>query len=289
MKKLNLDSKQKAQLEEEFKNLRTIEEKFNFWLERLKLHYCLWLNKPLEEYKVFQIYPENQLEIEKLNTMSLNQYKERFRMFTPARKILEFEELKSNFYKELEESTNKKNYIEYEIKKIENIVFEKEISKDEFEKELNGFFLFGYKKYYLNNIPPDLQKGIHSIENLLEWYNGYVIAQYHLFLNVKLKKPVEKNQFSHVVQMIILEYLGIGENTKIDRERAEIYAPLINRDVETTRVYFYKLGQEKSIYNLKIVRDYFEKAGLTDKMNRVQEDIESEKAKEKLNEKLRKV
>jgi hypothetical protein len=277
MKKSNLDPEKKVQLEKEFKELGTIEDKFNFWLEKLKLRYCLWLNKPLEEYKVFKIIPENDQEIEKLNTLSLNQYKEIDRMFTPAQKILEFEELKSNFFKKREETANQKNYIEYEIKKIENLVIEKENSKEPFEEELNNFFLFGYKEYYLNNKAPDLKRRVFCIENLLEWFNGYVIAQYHQFLNVSLKKPVEKDQFLHIVQMLILDYLGVGKRIENNSQKAEIYAALIRRDSETTRQYFSKLNDRelaKTAKNLNIILDFFKKAGLPDQIELVKKDIE---------------
>jgi hypothetical protein len=87
-------------------------------------------------------------------------------------------------------------------------------------------------------------------------------------------KKVKKDKFSQIVQMLILDYLGIAKNIEDNTKRAEIFAPLIRRDVETTRQYFSKLNNERTPQNLKIVLDYFEKAGLTDKMKLVQKELD---------------
>jgi hypothetical protein len=87
-------------------------------------------------------------------------------------------------------------------------------------------------------------------------------------------KKVKKEKFSQIVQMLILDYLGIAKKIEDNTKRAEIFAPLIRRDVETTRQYFSKLNNERTSQNLKIVLDFFEKAGLTDKMKLVQKELD---------------
>jgi len=87
-------------------------------------------------------------------------------------------------------------------------------------------------------------------------------------------KKGKKCQFSHIVQMLILDYLGLGENIKNETIKAEIYAPLIGRNIETTRQYFSKLNMERTSKNLEIILNYFKKAGLSEKAKLVQKDID---------------
>jgi hypothetical protein len=153
-------------------------------------------------------------------------------------------------------------------------VIDKGRSNDLLEKSLNDFFLFGYKEYYLNNNTPDFQRALFEVDNLIEWSNGYIIAQYHQFLNLCLKKPVEKVEYSHIVQMLILDYLGIGKGIKSDTEKAKLYAPLLRRDIKSTRVYFSELYEGKNIKNLNIILEFFEKAGFPDQVYLVKKEID---------------
>jgi hypothetical protein len=89
----------------------------------------------------------------------------------------------------------------------------------------------------------------------------------------ELKKEKE-DQFSHIVQMLILDYLGLGIHIDNNSKKAEIYAPLIRRNVETTRQYFSKLNSEKTPQNLTIILNYFKKTGLSEKMELVQKDLD---------------
>lgn len=269
MMHLNLDSEKRSQLGKEFRKLKTIEEKFNFWGEKLKIPYYYWPEISEDEYIEFKIHPENKKDIEEINTLTLNKYKERS-AFSSVRKIFDLEEFKYNFNKGLEESANKKQYIEYEIKKVENLVSEEEKSKD----ILQNFFLFGYKEYYLNNNTPDFKRAIYELDSLISWNNGYVVAQYHQFLYERLKKPVDQDKISHIVQMLILDYLGFGKNIESNNKKAEVYSPLIRRDVETTRQNFSKLNGEKNVKNLNIVLKYFIKAGCSDQVKLVEKDID---------------
>ncbi|MCJ7448968.1 MAG: hypothetical protein MUO72_14885 [Bacteroidales bacterium] len=92
-------------------------------------------------------------------------------------------------------------------------------------------------------------------------------------------KREKKEQLSHVVQMLILDYLGIGKHARSNIKRAEIYAPIIGRDLETTRQYISELYYWKNIKNLSIILKYFEKAGFSDQVELVKSDIDRIKKK----------
>jgi hypothetical protein len=93
--------------------------------------------------------------------------------------------------------------------------------------------------------------------------------------NEELRKhKKEKNdKYSHVVQMLILEYLGIAKGIQSNNKKADIYAPIIGRDWETTRQYFTRLNFQKNQKNLEILLDYFEKGGLPEQVELVKTDL----------------
>lgn len=85
-------------------------------------------------------------------------------------------------------------------------------------------------------------------------------------------KALKEGKYSHFVQMLILDYLGIAKGRK-NTEKAKIYAPLIRRDIKTTTQYFSDLYANKNEKNLEIIIDFFEKAGFPDLVQVVKDDI----------------
>jgi hypothetical protein len=81
--------------------------------------------------------------------------------------------------------------------------------------------------------------------------------------------------------MLILDYLGIGQDIQNIHKKADLYAPLIRRDWETTRQYFSELEYGKNMKNLDIVLEYFEKGGFSNQVKLVKEDIDRIKKKKK--------
>lgn len=83
---------------------------------------------------------------------------------------------------------------------------------------------------------------------------------------------IKEDKYSHYVQMLILDYLGIAKGKK-NTEKAKIYAPLIRRDIKTTTQYFSDLYANKNEKNLEIIIDFFEKAGFPDLVQVVKDDL----------------
>jgi hypothetical protein len=90
---------------------------------------------------------------------------------------------------------------------------------------------------------------------------------------LEANKKLRKYQFSHLVQILILDYLEIGKEFDSSK-RADIYAPIIARDWETTRQYFSKIYEAKNKRNLEIILDYFEKIGFSRQVEMVKKDID---------------
>jgi hypothetical protein len=97
----------------------------------------------------------------------------------------------------------------------------------------------------------------------------------------KSKKPKKEEKFSHAVQILILEYLDFGKNLDKNKVKAEIYGPLIGRNIEATRQLLSGINEAKNIKNLEIIVEYFNKAGYSEKAKIVEKDIDRIKKKRK--------
>lgn len=101
----------------------------------------------------------------------------------------------------------------------------------------------------------------------------------------KVSKGNRKTYYSHGHQMLILDYLGFGHNIEDITVRAALYAPIIDRDVETTRQNFSKLGNYKTEKRLKEIKNYFTELGYENEAANVQEDIETIKRRKAIKNK----
>jgi hypothetical protein len=111
--------------------------------------------------------------------------------------------------------------------------------------------------FEMENIKKEMQKEINDLKKA-----------------IKNKEQTEKEEkYSHFVQMLILDYLGVGKNLKTNIDRAKIYAPLIRRDLKTTIQYFSDLHANKNEKNLTLIIDFFNKAGFPDLAQKAQDDL----------------
>lgn len=90
---------------------------------------------------------------------------------------------------------------------------------------------------------------------------------------INSKQINKEEKYSHVVQMLILDYLKIGKGLITNVERAKLYAPLIRRDLKTTEQYLSGLYSYKNEKNLIIIIDFFNKAGFPDLVQDAQNDL----------------
>ena len=62
-----------------------------------------------------------------------------------------------------------------------------------------------------------------------------------------------KEKYSHITQMLILEYLEICDPKLSNKQKANIYSPIIRRDKEKTRQLLSRINEGKNLKNLKII------------------------------------
>ena len=269
MWKLNYTEEKIKQLEIEFDQLNSIEEKFNFWSEKLNMPFYNW--SECEFTSMFLISGKSEGETEKINRFSLSQYVKNAGEL--KKKVYDIVILQNSFYQKYDEIINQSQYIEFEIRKLEQRVAERDGHKDVLHDKTNSYFDNGYSGFYFENKKPELGKEVLEIKRLIALMNGYVFAKYHNFLKGLQNKPVAKNQFTHIQQMLILEYLEIAIHIKDNAaKKAEIYAPIMRRDIETTRQLFSQIRTEKTKKNMSVIYDFFMKNGYPNQAQKVKID-----------------
>jgi len=87
--------------------------------------------------------------------------------------------------------------------------------------------------------------------------------------------PVKEEKYSHGLQLLILEYLGIGKHLKTNVAKAKFFAPIIRRDIKTTEQYLTRLKTFHNENNLEFIIDFFNKAGLTELAQVAKDDLYS--------------
>ena len=90
----------------------------------------------------------------------------------------------------------------------------------------------------------------------------------------KEKGPSKKENVSHDVQILILHYLGIGNELDTNVKKAKLYASLINRDEEVTRQKLSSIETFKTENNLKFLLEYFEAIGFEDQISTIKKESE---------------
>lgn len=195
-------------LSKEFNKLNSIEQKFNFWREKLRCLYDVdkFVNHPEIEY--FRIIPKDNKEIAIINKLCLQKFQDN-------QDIETFEKLKVAFENKLEQTKNKLRLIEVQKRNIDNLVDEKKIYNYKSDKVLNDSFLEAYFDYYVNLKIPDLSNEVYSIKRLIGLNSGYIFACYHNYLDELLKQERNKDnvikkepEITVNQQLLILHYLG---------------------------------------------------------------------------------
>jgi len=239
-----------------FSQLNTIEDKFKFWSEKLERPYCLWSVLEDENVPKFLIKVKTEEEEEKINLLSLNQYIELYDSNGNRKKIYDFELLKDSFLKKYDEIPKQREFLLKEIDSLVRRVAERDGTIPDMFDNTKQFYDAGYNDFYLENKKPYLGKR-YEINNLISKMNGYTLALFHNFLNDLKNKPVAKDKFTHIQQMLILEYFGIAKHAKTATKKAEIYSPIIRRDEKSTRQLLSQIGLEKNERNLLVIYAYF--------------------------------
>lgn len=283
--KLDLTDQQRNDLKSEFDNLKTIDEKLDFWDEKLKVDFCFFDQHEMSDIQDFWIEPTNEDDFEYINTRNLNSLKQGLELVQGKNAVISFEELEQDFLTKIETVKNKEPFIEEEITKLDKIFKKKEIELTQNPFSRSGFFIATYRKYYINDIEPVWNKKIYETRNLLESDRGLTTAKYKEFLedySKQLKTGIPKTpKYTHDQQILMLHYLGLYKDLD-NIKKGILFGGIMNRDAETTRQRFSSLETKKTLKNLNLILSYFTELGFTDQIQIVEKDIISKTRKEEI-------
>jgi hypothetical protein len=201
---------------DQFKKLKSIYSKLDFWLNEFQVPYYYWNNFALNEIIDIMIKPNNSDETEALNILILEQYEERIIDTRNPLKLFNIEDKRKRFIEEIEKSKNKILFKEREFKNIEK---EKELFINKNASpflNMRNFFEKTYFDYLHNNQEPDYSINDWELPHLISMENGYRMAQYYIF--VENYKSTNLIDLSLNEKILLLEYLGVLDTLHTNSE-----------------------------------------------------------------------
>lgn len=272
--KLNLTDQQRSELKLEFDQLKTVDEKLDFWYDKLKIDFSNFDQCEMYDIQDFWIEPTNENEFEFVNTRNLDHYKLGLQFVEGKNRFQDFEERKEAFLKIFENIPNKDSFINEEIRKLNSFIDQEEIKANQSPNSRSRFLIATYKQYIESGIVQIWNNKIVELGNLIESDKGLTLAKYKEFLEDyrSPKKPELKKTYSHAVQILILDYLGFHKDL-VNTKKAKLYSPIINRDIETTRQLFSEINNYKTLNNLNLILSYFTELGFSEQIQIVKKDI----------------
>ncbi|WP_223549962.1 MULTISPECIES: hypothetical protein [Aestuariivivens] len=212
--------------------------------------------------------------------------------------IKSFEEFKTEFETELNQipQTHKKNFIENEIKEVENYI------RHEQTKNIHGNFFKNKSLINTSNafsvfklsISPLARKGFsdsfndYTLKGIInqetECYNqAYHFGKYYLWL-IELKEELSKKpkaktpQLTHKQKILALHYYGVDLNRYDNVKTAKILSQILGVGEENTRKYLSYVSAGKNDVrtkqNLEKVSQLFENTGVIEISNKIKLDLE---------------
>lgn len=304
---MQLQSKEKIALLQEFNSLPSIAEKTNFWLQKLKNNYYYYVLSfsnyaspesadRFSDLHDFKINATEKQDIVALNNYLIDFYKltARSGSYKATASNFSLQEMINEIEYLLEESNNKIGLLELELNNVNAYISNRSQPENELHKQLNAYFNYGYKNYLLDKKEVDISKSIaYDFQDLIAELDGVVIAKFQEYIKSKIEKvkndkPRKIEPLSLEEQFLALEYLDVLN--KLDKvkdpkntEKGKFIALLIGKDQSNCRGMFSSLGElkraktseekRKSIKRLTRVYLLFEEVGLKSIAKKIDVDI----------------
>lgn len=273
--RLDIATDQKRALKAEFDQLQSIEEKYNFWKEKLGCSYCFWAHFEQMAIQDFLIYSKTPDETEKLNKLL---YEDGINYFK-VRKENNVFLWKKRFIDQFENSGNKYTLVDYELRRIDEYIYSRKQTRltdgDEYSKDI--FFLAGYEDYLLNKKEFDWSERDFQTILLLEKIRGIEWAKYREFVasysTFKTKKQ-DEIKLTGEQKFLILHYWEFGNEIKANTKKALLYDFFISELKQSTiRPMFSDIPRYETEENLNAIIDFFIFIGLNSKARDIQDKL----------------
>lgn len=301
-------TEQMSTLEKEFDSLTTVEERLDFWREKLRFRYTLWSD--LEYWGKSYAFFEQRLdhfyirhssratvreETERLNLLMLDEVKE-MDLISAKKKLLDFDELKARIDEKISEAVRPIPILENELKLINELIGEnRQEEKNPYlnieiikRNEIKKAWLRGFDEYYYNGKEPDYQRTTSETVFLVGVHNGNTIAKYMEHLESRLKNPsikkvsASKKETSLKQQLLMLRHTGMLQYFDGWQQKDKEYflATLLNRSPQTIKEAFIDLYRDRlgneiwTENNLSFLINHFSKIGLSKETAELKQDLE---------------
>lgn len=275
--RLDIEQDERSRLKAEFDPLESIEQKYNFWADKLERNYFLWAFYEQDNIKDFQIVPKNESETEILNKLIYSDYS----LVNSANKKLNAR--KKSFIEQIETCPDKEAFIDYEIKNIEDIIFKRKqnsFSEDMNQYEKDNFFIRGYEDYLLKKKEIDWKESVYQAHLLIEKIHGIEWAKYREFVKTYLRQEKTKSEIKLTGEQKVLAliYLGFGNNTTTAVQKADLFEYFIdNFKSKSIQKIFNSTTDYEDEKNLDSLIDFFRSL----KMNSIARNLEDKMEKQK--------
>lgn len=282
-------------LKKEFNALITINEKYQFWQEKLKFPY--YLSHTLDHAKMIDFFFQGKTseEREALNNLIIEEV-----TLKKAFVIYNCEKMKVDLLSRLNNVISPLAVLEEELTKIISAIDSQKIkakrsNTSNHEEYIRAtFFMKGYKDFYLRGKEFDLSIHNPITPNLISLVNGFEIGMYRIYLENKIKNPTTKkfseehSETTLKEQILILYFLGILDQLETTnyKNQYHLISKLVNRSqtkVKYALTYFERNSEHNpmTIPNLERVIDLLEKTGYVSAADKAKARLNMEKEKRK--------
>jgi hypothetical protein len=268
--RLDIAEDKRESLKLEFDQLETIDQKYDFWSEKLERNYFLWALYEQDNIKDFLIFPKNASETEMLNKRIYSDY---CLVVSENKTLINW---KKSFIDQIEKATDKEILIEYELNNIDNIIFKRKqvsISDNMHQYEKNRYFIGGYEDYLLWKKEIDWKEGVYQAHLLLEKNQGVEWAKYREFVKTYLKQEKTRPEIKLTGEQKVLAliYLGFGNQTTTAVQKADLFEYFIdNFKSKSIQKIFNSTTDYEDEKNLDALIDFFRSL----KMKSIARDLE---------------
>jgi Ni,Fe-hydrogenase III component G len=291
------------ELKNEFDTLTTVEERLNFWKNRIGFRYSLWseldhygnTEKVIEQrLDQFYIKPTSHAtykeETEELNRLILIEVKETD-IIRSKKKLTSFDDLKTKLDEKISKSVRPIHILEDEKKSLEVLIesYRQEESNEMFDmvvynrNQAKKAWVKGFDNYYYYGEEPDYSRITSETVYLTSFYNGCEIAKYKEYIENRIKNPsIKKVSASNKEttlkqQLLMLHVTGMLEffHDWKQKDREQFLAVLLNKSQQNIKQAFTRLHSHKpedevwTITNLEFLVDQLSKIDKDEINNKV--------------------
>jgi hypothetical protein len=283
---LILSDTDRIKLKTEFDQLETIDQKYVFWRNRFNYDYSHYYSLEQISISDFIIIPKTLSETEEINRLLYNNYINSY----GNRSDESPENWKESFHNSITSSINKENLVEYELKKIDDLInrlrqsqlINNGIFRNRIIQPKSEWFFSGYEEYLINQKEFDWTEKLYHPKSIIDILLGIEWAKYREFIKNFLnpKKKQIDIKLSGEQKFLILHYLKFGNELNTDTEKSILYEFFIDElKLKSIQRLFPNITDYETEKNLDTLIDFFRLIKLNSKARELENKLAKLKQK----------